>query len=191
MNALATQVVNLFAAALLLIAFAMLSQRRIVTLIHLFQLQGLALVGSTVTVAIATAQTQFPLNGNGVMGLGNRNGDFFIEQDDLRVKVPGGYARINRDHDGRKWVFNRQWSGLGDPNFYKADYPTIGAFFTCTIIDGIKLEQGTMITDNRSRGVISNDLGESMAVPINRSSVQLWRALSAGLRESFSESKVK
>jgi hypothetical protein len=33
-----------------------------------------------------------------------------------------------------------------------------------------------MITDNRSRGVVSNDLGESMAVPINRSSVQLWRA---------------
>ena len=46
----------LFAAALLLIAFAMLSQRRIVTLIHLFQLQGLALVGSTVTVAVATGQ---------------------------------------------------------------------------------------------------------------------------------------
>ena len=56
MNVLATQVVNLFAAALLLIAFAMLAQRRIVTLIHLFQLQGLALVGSTITVAFATGQ---------------------------------------------------------------------------------------------------------------------------------------
>jgi hydrogenase-4 component E len=55
-TALSTQVVNLFAAALLLIAFAMLAQRRIVTLIHLFQLQGLALVGSTVTVAVATGQ---------------------------------------------------------------------------------------------------------------------------------------
>jgi len=51
------QIVNLFAAALLLIAFAMLAQRRIVTLIHLFALQGLALVGSTVTVAYATGQT--------------------------------------------------------------------------------------------------------------------------------------
>ena len=39
MNPLSTQVVNLFAAALLLIAFAMLSQRRIVTLINLFALQ--------------------------------------------------------------------------------------------------------------------------------------------------------
>ena len=56
MNPLTTQVVNLFAAALLLIAFAMLSQRRIVTLINLYALQGLALVGSTVSVAWATGQ---------------------------------------------------------------------------------------------------------------------------------------
>ena len=56
MNPLTTQVVNLFAAALLFIAFAMLAQRRILTLIHLFALQGLALVGSTVTVAYATGQ---------------------------------------------------------------------------------------------------------------------------------------
>jgi hydrogenase-4 component E len=55
-NTLSNQVVNLFAAALLLIAFAMLSQRRIVTLINLFAWQGLALVGSTVTVAWATGQ---------------------------------------------------------------------------------------------------------------------------------------
>ena len=51
------QIVNVFAAGLLLIAFAMLSQRRILTLIHLFALQGVALVGSTVTVAYATGQT--------------------------------------------------------------------------------------------------------------------------------------
>ena len=57
MNALTPQIVNLFASALLLIAFAMLSQRRIVTLINLFAVQGLALVGSTVTVALATGQT--------------------------------------------------------------------------------------------------------------------------------------
>jgi hydrogenase-4 component E len=57
MNPLSGQIVNLFAAMLLLIAFAMLSQRRIVTLIHLFALQGAALVGSTATVAIATGQT--------------------------------------------------------------------------------------------------------------------------------------
>jgi hydrogenase-4 component E len=56
MTPLAGQVVNLFAAILLLIAFAMLSQRRIVTLITLFGLQGATLVGSTVTVALATGQ---------------------------------------------------------------------------------------------------------------------------------------
>ena len=56
MNPISGQVVNLFAAILLLIAFAMLSQRRIVTLIHLFAFQGAALVGSTATVAFATGQ---------------------------------------------------------------------------------------------------------------------------------------
>ncbi len=56
MSALAGQVVNLFASILLLIAFAMLAQRRIVALINLFALQGLALVGSTATVAFATGQ---------------------------------------------------------------------------------------------------------------------------------------
>jgi hydrogenase-4 component E len=57
MGALTPQLVNLFASALLFIAFAMLAQRRIVTLINLFAAQGLALVGSTATVALATGQT--------------------------------------------------------------------------------------------------------------------------------------
>jgi hydrogenase-4 component E len=48
------QIVNLLAALLLLIAFAMLSQRRIVGLVTLFQLQGLALAASTALVAYAT-----------------------------------------------------------------------------------------------------------------------------------------
>ena len=56
MTPLAGQVVNLFAAVLLLVAFAMLSQRRIVSLINLFAFQGVVLVGSTVTVAFATGQ---------------------------------------------------------------------------------------------------------------------------------------
>jgi hydrogenase-4 component E len=53
----APQLINLFASVLLLLSFAMLSQRRIVTLINLFAAQGLALVGSTATVALATGQT--------------------------------------------------------------------------------------------------------------------------------------
>ena len=56
MTHLSGQIVNLFAAMLLLIAFAMLSQRRIVSLINLFAFQGITLVGSTVTVAYATGQ---------------------------------------------------------------------------------------------------------------------------------------
>ncbi|HET7404366.1 MAG TPA: formate hydrogenlyase [Usitatibacter sp.] len=54
---LSIQLVNLFASAMLLLAFAMLSQRRIVRLINLFALQGLALVASTITVAYATGQS--------------------------------------------------------------------------------------------------------------------------------------
>jgi hydrogenase-4 component E len=56
MSPLVGQVLNLFASVLLLIAFAMLAQRRIVALINLFALQGLALVGSTAMVAWATDQ---------------------------------------------------------------------------------------------------------------------------------------
>jgi len=53
---LASQLVNLLAALLLLIAFAMLSQRRILTLIHLFAWQGAALAASTFIVAYSTGQ---------------------------------------------------------------------------------------------------------------------------------------
>lgn len=99
--------------------------------------QGLTLLVLFLVASVAHAQTQFPLGSNGWMGLGNRNGDLFIEQDDLSVKVPGGYVRINRDYDGRQWVFNRQWSGLGHPSYNKAMYPSMGAFFSCTIMDGV------------------------------------------------------
>ena len=54
---LAAQAVNLLAALLLLIAFAMLSQRRILTLIHLFAWQGVALAASTLIVAHTTGQS--------------------------------------------------------------------------------------------------------------------------------------
>jgi len=54
--ALSTQIINLLAAILLLIAFAMISQRRILSLINLFALQGLILTVSTCVVAYSTAQ---------------------------------------------------------------------------------------------------------------------------------------
>ena len=55
-QSLASQFVNLLAAFLLLIAFAMLSQRRILTLIRLFAWQGAALTASTLIVAYSTEQ---------------------------------------------------------------------------------------------------------------------------------------
>jgi RHS repeat-associated protein len=87
--------------------------------------------------AFTTHAQVYPLGSNGSMGLGSANGDFTVAQDDLRVKVPGGFVRVNRDFDGNRWVFNRQWSGLGNPSFYKATYASIGAFFSCSSIDGI------------------------------------------------------
>src|SRR5213594_1874006 len=50
------QLVNVLAALLLLLSFAMLSQRRILTLIHLFAWQGAALAASTAIVAYSTGQ---------------------------------------------------------------------------------------------------------------------------------------
>ncbi|MDD5241645.1 MAG: formate hydrogenlyase [Sulfuricella sp.] len=50
------QLINLFAALLLLIAFAMLSQRRVLSLINLFALQGLVLSVSTMIVANSSSQ---------------------------------------------------------------------------------------------------------------------------------------
>jgi hydrogenase-4 component E len=50
------QLINLLAAILLLIAFAMLSQRRVLSLINLFAWQGLVLAISTLIVAYSTAQ---------------------------------------------------------------------------------------------------------------------------------------
>jgi hydrogenase-4 component E len=51
------QFINLLAAILLLLGFAMLAQRRVLTLINLFAAQGLALAISTAIVAYATAQS--------------------------------------------------------------------------------------------------------------------------------------
>ncbi|MBI5889623.1 MAG: formate hydrogenlyase [Nitrosomonadales bacterium] len=50
------QFINLLAAILLLIAFAMLTQRRILSLINLFALQGAVLALSTFVVAWSTSQ---------------------------------------------------------------------------------------------------------------------------------------
>jgi hydrogenase-4 component E len=54
--ALLSQIINLCAAILLLLAFAMITQRRIVNLIHLFTAQGITLALATLDVGYLTAQ---------------------------------------------------------------------------------------------------------------------------------------
>jgi len=54
----ANQMINLMAALLLLIAFAMLSQRRILRLIHLFAAQGFVLSLNTAVVAATIGQPE-------------------------------------------------------------------------------------------------------------------------------------
>ena len=56
MPALVSQLINLFAALLLLLSFALLAQRRVLSLIHLFTLQGVTLVASTSMMAYFTQQ---------------------------------------------------------------------------------------------------------------------------------------
>lgn len=50
------QLINLFATLILMLSFAMISQRRVATLINLFAMQGLALVVVSVLLAYATDQ---------------------------------------------------------------------------------------------------------------------------------------
>ena len=53
---MSAQLINLMAALLLLIAFAMLAQRRILSLIYLFAWQGAVLAANSVIVAYSTGQ---------------------------------------------------------------------------------------------------------------------------------------
>ena len=50
------QLINLFATLILLLSFAMISQRRIGSLINLFMMQGAALVAASWLLAYATQQ---------------------------------------------------------------------------------------------------------------------------------------
>ena len=56
MPSLVTQLINLFAAVLLLLSFGLLAQRRVLSLIRLFTLQGATLAASTAVMAYFTDQ---------------------------------------------------------------------------------------------------------------------------------------
>ena len=62
MSLLLTQFINLLGAVLLMLAFAMISQRRILSLIHLFTMQGLVLALATTVVAYVTVQPHLYLS---------------------------------------------------------------------------------------------------------------------------------
>jgi hydrogenase-4 component E len=62
MSDLLTQFVNLLGAVLLMLAFAMISQRRILSLIHLFTMQGATLVLATAVVGYVTDQPHLYLS---------------------------------------------------------------------------------------------------------------------------------
>lgn len=55
MHPFATQIINFLAAIMLLLSFAMLSQRRLATLIQLYTLQGLTLVSANLVLGFVSA----------------------------------------------------------------------------------------------------------------------------------------
>ncbi|CAB3769008.1 hypothetical protein LMG29739_05435 [Paraburkholderia solisilvae] len=63
MHGLATQIINLLAAVLLMLSFAMLSQRRVLSLIHLYTLQGVTLVFANFVLGYVTADIQLIVSG--------------------------------------------------------------------------------------------------------------------------------
>ncbi len=69
MNALLAQFVNLLGTLLLILAFAMLGQRRILSLVHLFTLQGATLVLATAVVGYVTRQPHLYLSAALTFGL--------------------------------------------------------------------------------------------------------------------------
>jgi hydrogenase-4 component E len=64
-----SQLINLFAALLLLLAFAMLTQRRVLSLIRLFAAQGFVLALSTMVVGYATSQADLFVSAGVTFGL--------------------------------------------------------------------------------------------------------------------------
>jgi hydrogenase-4 component E len=59
----APQLINLFATLILLLSFAMISQRRIVSLVNLFMFQGAALVATSFLLAYVTKQPDLYVSG--------------------------------------------------------------------------------------------------------------------------------
>jgi hydrogenase-4 component E len=65
----APQLINLFATLILLLAFGMISQRRIVSLINLFMMQGVALVVTSFLLGYVTHQPDLYISGSLTLAL--------------------------------------------------------------------------------------------------------------------------
>ncbi|MEM5339731.1 formate hydrogenlyase [Paraburkholderia azotifigens] len=63
LHGLSTQIINLLAAVLLMVSFAMLSQRRILSLIHLYTVQGIALVAANLVLGFVTQDVHLYVSG--------------------------------------------------------------------------------------------------------------------------------
>lgn len=57
------QLINLFATLILLLSFAMISQRRVVSLVHLFMIQGAALVAASFLLGYVTRKPDLYVSG--------------------------------------------------------------------------------------------------------------------------------
>lgn len=123
------------------------------------------LVVAAAGILPAHAQVEYPLNATGLMSV-TMNGEFVVSEDDLRVKVPGGYVRINRDFDGVQWTINRQWSGLHSPTAARAFYASVGKLSRCTIYDGIN----TCDSGAGQSGSVSSSFGNLLK---NRGSMRI------------------
>ena len=63
------QLINLLAAVILMLSFAMISQRRIASLINLFALQGAALVAASLLLGLATGNADLYVSGGLTLAL--------------------------------------------------------------------------------------------------------------------------
>ncbi|WP_369348354.1 RHS repeat-associated core domain-containing protein [Stenotrophomonas sp. JAG2] len=115
--------------------------------------------------APAGAQVSHSLNSTGSMGLAGTNGKFSVTVDDMEVKVPGGYVRINRDYDGNDWGFNRQWAGLGHPDRYQSTYVNLKTQTNCTTIDGVRSCDTTAGASTTPSNPLGNDWMRRATIP--------------------------
>src|SRR5687768_17178797 len=65
------------------------------------------------TDAAATASKAVAVSGSSTpMFPAQPDGKYTLSEEDMAVKVPGGYVRWTRDFDGNQWRINARWANL-------------------------------------------------------------------------------